>query len=58
MNFSSYHKTVKTLFQIINSELKLANESSLANKLSLIAKKVYFFNVWFYPIATANHDTQ
>ena len=45
MNFSSYHKTVKTLFQIINSELKLANESFLANKLSLIAKKVYFFNV-------------
>ena len=45
MNFSSYHKNVKTLFQIINSKLKLTNESFFANKLSLIAKKVYFFNV-------------
>ena len=58
MDFSSYHKNVKTLFQIINSELKLTNESFLANKLSLIAKEVYFFNVSFYPIAIANYDTQ
>ena len=31
-------KNIKTLFQIVNSELKLANEWFLANKLSLNAK--------------------
>ena len=33
------HKNIKTLFQIVNSELKLVNEWFLANKLSLNAKK-------------------
>ena len=32
-------KNIKTLFQIVNSELKLANEWFLVNKLSLNAKK-------------------
>ena len=34
-----FHKSIKTLFQIVNSELKLVNEWFLANKLSLNAKK-------------------
>ena len=33
------HKNITTLFQIVNSELKLVNEWFLANKLSLNAKK-------------------
>ena len=33
------HKNIKTLSQIVNSELKLVNEWFLANKLSLNAKK-------------------
>ena len=33
------HKIIKTLFQIVNSELRLINEWFLANKLSLNAKK-------------------
>ena len=33
------HKIIKTLFQIVNSELKLLNEWFLPNKLSLNAKK-------------------
>ena len=33
------HKNLKTLFQIVNSELKLLNKWFLANKLSLNAKK-------------------
>ena len=33
------HKNIKTLFQIVNSELKLVHEWLLANKLSLNAKK-------------------
>ena len=33
------HKNIKTLFQIVDSELKLVNEWFLANKLSLNAKK-------------------
>ena len=33
------HKNIKTLFQIVNSELKLANEWFLAKRLSLNAKK-------------------
>ena len=33
------HKNIKTLFQIVKSELKLVNEWFLANKLSLNAKK-------------------
>ena len=52
INFFSYHET---LFQIINSKLKLVNESFLANKLSLNAKKSMFFQ--FCPVATVNHDT-
>ena len=32
-------KNIKTLFQIVNNELKLVNEWFLANKLSLNAKK-------------------
>ena len=44
------HKNIKTLFQIVNSELKLVNEWFLANKLSLNVKKkqkqsmFYFIN--------------
>ena len=41
------HKNITTLFQIVNSELKLVNEWFLANKLSLNAKKkkkFYFIN--------------
>ena len=38
-NLSDSHKTIKTLFQIVNSELKLGNKWFLANKLSLNAKK-------------------
>ena len=33
------HKNIKTLFQIVNSELKLANEWFLAKRPSLNAKK-------------------
>ena len=33
------HKNIKTLFQIVNSELKLANEWFLAKRLSLNPKK-------------------
>ena len=33
------HSNMKTLFQIVNSELKLVNEWFLANKLSLNEKK-------------------
>ena len=32
------HKNIKTLFQIMNSELKLVNEWFLTNKLSAKAK--------------------
>ena len=32
------NKNIKTLFQIVNSELKLVNEWFLGNKLSLNAK--------------------
>ena len=42
------HKNTKTLFQIVNSELKLVTKWFLANKLSLNAKKtkyVLFHNV-------------
>ena len=38
-NFFSSHKNIKTLFQIVNSELRFASEWLLANKLSLNAKK-------------------
>ena len=38
-NLFCSHKNIKTLFQIVNSELKLVNEWFLANKLSLNAKK-------------------
>ena len=33
------HKNIKTLFQIVNSELRLINKWFLANKLSLNSKK-------------------
>ena len=36
------HKNIKTLFQIVNSELKLVNEWVLANKVSLNAKKTKY----------------
>ena len=58
------HKNIKTLFQIVNSELKLVNEWFLANKLSLNAKKKkkcfisLSVNVWFSPVAAANYDIQ
>ena len=38
-NFFCSHKNIKTLFQIVNSELKLVTEWFLAIKLSLNAKK-------------------
>ena len=38
-NLSCSHKYIKTLFQIVNSELKLVTEWFLANTLSLNAKK-------------------
>ena len=38
-NFFYSHRNIKTIFQIVNSELKLVNEWLLANKLSLNAKK-------------------
>ena len=37
-----FHKNIKTLFQIVKSELKLVNEWFLANKLSLNAKKTKY----------------
>ena len=45
------HKNIKTLFQIVNSKLKLINEWwFLANKLSLNAKKkkqsIFYFMKW------------
>ena len=36
------HKNIKTLFQIVNSELKLVNEWFLANELLLNAKKTKY----------------
>ena len=33
------HENIKTLFQIVNRELKIVNEWFLANKLSLNARK-------------------
>ena len=33
------HKNIKTLFQIVNSKLKLVNDRFLTNKLLLTAKK-------------------
>ena len=41
-NLFSSHKNIKTLFQIVNSELKLVSEWFLANKLSLNAKKTKY----------------
>ena len=38
-NLFCSHKNIKTLFQIVSSELKLVTEWFLANKLSLNAKK-------------------
>ena len=42
-NLFCSHKNIKTLFQIVNSELKLVTEWFLANKLSLNAKKQSMF---------------
>ena len=44
-NTNLFHspKNIKTLFQIVNNELKLANELFLAHKLSLNAKKQGMF---------------
>ena len=39
-NLSYSHKNIKTLSQIVNSELKLFNEWFLANKLSLNARNI------------------
>ena len=36
-------ESIKTLFQIVNSKLKLVNEWFLANTLSLNAKKKMFY---------------
>ena len=41
-NFFYSHRNIKTIFQIVNSELKLVNEWLLANKLSLNAKKTMY----------------
>ena len=41
-NLFCSHKNIKTLFQIVNSELKLVTEWFLANKLSLLAKKTKY----------------
>ena len=38
-NLFCSHKNIKTLFQIVNGELKLVTEWFLENKLSLNAKK-------------------
>ena len=38
-NLFCFHKNIKTIFQIVNSELKLVTEWFLENKLSLNAKK-------------------
>ena len=48
-NLFCSHKNIKTLFQIVNSELKLITEWLLANKLSLNAKKkqsIFYFIKW------------
>ena len=42
-SLSYSHKNIKTLSQIVNSELKLNNEWFLANKLSLNARNIYMF---------------
>ena len=42
-NLFSSHKNIKTLFQIVNSELELVTEWFLANKLSLNVKKQRMF---------------
>ena len=41
-NLFCSHKNIKTLFQIVNSELKLVTEWFLANKLSLDVKKTKY----------------
>ena len=59
------HKKWKTLLQIVNSELKLANEWFFSQKkLSQNAKiQIMFFfsitwHIWSCPFAAANHDIQ
>ena len=41
-NLFCSHKNIKTLFQIVNSELKLVTEWFLGNKLSLNVKKTKY----------------
>ena len=41
-NLFCSHKNIKTLFQIVNSELELVTEWFLANNLSLNAKKAKY----------------
>ena len=66
------HKNIKTVFQVVNSELQLVNEWFLESKLSLDAKKKQkqkqknkkkqgvaislSGNASFCSVATANHD--
>ena len=38
-NLFCSHKNIKTLFQIVNSEVKFVTEWFLANRISLNAKK-------------------
>ena len=47
-NLLCSHKNIKTLFQIVNSELKLVTGWFLANKLSLNAKRTKY--VLFYKV--------
>ena len=49
-NLFCSHKNIKTLFQIVNSELKLVTEWFLANKLSLNAKKKKTKYVLFHKV--------
>ena len=41
------HENIKTLFQIVNCELKLVNEWFLANKLSLNGIYIYIYMFYF-----------
>ena len=49
-NLFCSHENIKTLFQIVNSELKFITEWFLANKLSLNAKKKIKY-VLFHKVA-------
>ena len=47
-NLFKSHKNIKTLFQIVNSELKLVTEWFLANKLSLNAKICIYIYMFYF----------